>query len=100
MDSNPINPDDKEQVLFENHLLRVCSALGQQQDSGYELGDETLGCLRDIKRFLRQDEELKDKASHRLLAKWNILKNDLIPILLKSCSIGDFKLAMACCMTY
>ena len=89
--------DEKEEILFENHLLRVCSALGQQQDSDYELGDETLGCLRDIKRFLRQDEELKDKASHRLLGKWNILKNDLIPILLKAFQNDDFKLALASC---
>jgi hypothetical protein len=62
-DSEEINEADH----YDNHVLRVCSALGGSIDGAYFPGDEAIDCLRDLKRFLRQDEQEQDRITNRLL---------------------------------
>jgi replication fork protection complex subunit Tof1/Swi1 len=70
----------------------------------YVPGDEATGyydltsdCLRDLKRFLRLDEEEKDRTTHLLLGKWKFVETDLIPLLITSSNQKNYKLAMATC---
>ncbi|KAJ3040035.1 Topoisomerase 1-associated factor 1 [Rhizophlyctis rosea] len=95
------DPEEKEQ-----RLLSICSALGGYEDTlgvdytggerPYIVGDEVLDCLRDLKRMLRQDDEISTKRFvPRLLGKWQILQKDLIPILRIADASGNDKLAMA-----
>lgn len=83
-------------VLYENHVLSVCNALGGYEGNSYKAGDEATDCLRDLKRFLRLDEEQKDRSTHLLLGKWKFAKTDLIPLLISSANSEKFKLAMGC----
>jgi replication fork protection complex subunit Tof1/Swi1 len=85
-----------EDALYQNHLLSVCNALGGYEGDSYEPGDEAMDCLRDLKRFLRLDEEQKDRSTHNLLGKWKVAQTDLIPLLISSTKSEDFKLGMAC----
>lgn len=46
------------------------------------LGDDALGCLRDLKKWLRfYDEKLNRMDVARCLAETNLLRRDLLPIL-------------------
>jgi hypothetical protein len=47
----------------------------------YKLGDECLGCLKDLKRFWRMDDNDDDRNIARMFFETGILKNDLVPIL-------------------
>ena len=97
--------EEEDLKLYDNHLLSVCSALGgREEDSSnksnkscYVPGDECLSCLRDLKRFLRVAEQDQDRRIHYLLKKWNILQNDLIPLLLISVQKNDLKIATTVC---
>ncbi|KAJ1916282.1 Topoisomerase 1-associated factor 1 [Tieghemiomyces parasiticus] len=83
---------------FQNQVFSVCSALGglEQTDAlvtaptsadhltkglEYVMGDECMSCLRDLKRYIREDDG--DPARHvlRWLGDWSILQRDLLPIL-------------------
>jgi hypothetical protein len=86
----------EEDALYENHLLSVCNALGGYEQHSYHPGDEAMDCLRDLKRFLRLDEEQKHRSTHHLLGKWKFAQSDLIPLLISSSKSEDFKLGMAC----
>ncbi|ORX99636.1 timeless-domain-containing protein [Basidiobolus meristosporus CBS 931.73] len=92
-------------------LISVCSALGgyekcdkipeavpkeciltDSDDGGkyiYVLGEECLECLRDLKRFLRQEDYTSDKQAIRLLGRWDILNKDLIPIFLLNSEMSN-----------
>ncbi|KAI9208244.1 timeless protein-domain-containing protein [Polychytrium aggregatum] len=88
MDLSDLFPEDylPEDPLLENRVLSVCSALGgfEDTDAGkvYRPGDEALECLRDLKRYLRRDELAKRRVVATALGRWQILKTDLIPLLL------------------
>ena len=47
----------------------------------YKLGDEALGCLKDLKRFWRMDDNDDDRTIGRMFYETGVLKNDLLPIL-------------------
>ena len=47
----------------------------------YKLGDECLGCLKDLKRFWRMDDNDDDRNVARMFYETGLLKSDLIPIL-------------------
>ncbi|KAJ2991828.1 Topoisomerase 1-associated factor 1 [Globomyces sp. JEL0801] len=86
-----------DDVSFQNHLLRVCAALGGFENGRYEAGDEALDCLRDLKRFLRMDEHNDDRPAHALLGKWNVLNSDLLHLLIVAVQSTNFKMAFAVC---
>ncbi|KAJ3179124.1 Topoisomerase 1-associated factor 1 [Geranomyces variabilis] len=92
----------------DSHLLSICAALGglEQVDTyvegvgivsqkQYVLGDETLACLRDLKRLLRTDERSKDRTVVRALGRWKILQTDLLPILRVAHASNKVKIAQA-----
>jgi hypothetical protein len=89
--------DQTSQTFFENHVLSVCSALGSKQENEYITGDEAIDCLRDLKRFLRMDEQYKERNAHLLLGKWNVIQSDLIPLIVTCVSSDRFKLAISAC---
>jgi hypothetical protein len=76
----------------EEHLLRLCNATGGPSAlTEYEVGDESVECLRDMKRLLREDDKTGEKSLLRLLGEWQFLKTDLIPILKLQISDAHFK---------
>ncbi|KAH9267825.1 hypothetical protein BASA84_000512 [Batrachochytrium salamandrivorans] len=81
----------------------VCAALGGYESSDksaeptYIPGDESIACLRDLKRFLRTAEQTDDRHVHSLLCKWQVLQNDLIPLLITSVQTNDLKMAVTVC---
>lgn len=88
--------------VYEAHLLSVCSALGGFEtvetekgeiEKKYIIGDECYDCLKDLKKFLRQDDSSVEKYVSRALGSWMIVQKDLIPILIEY--KNDEKIAMA-----
>ncbi|KAJ1670446.1 Topoisomerase 1-associated factor 1, partial [Spiromyces aspiralis] len=88
---------------YRNIVLSVCTALGglERQPAAqsaassngdgssegklvYVPGDECVDCLRDLRRFIRRDEQSKDKQVLRWLGDWGILERDLLPIFVLS----------------
>ncbi|KAJ1981533.1 Topoisomerase 1-associated factor 1 [Dimargaris verticillata] len=93
------------QEKFKSQVFSVCSALGGFEQialagrspvkattlpaptdatSGalqYVLGDECLDCLKDLKRYIRQDETNPAKHVLGWLGEWSILQRDLLPLL-------------------
>eukprot|EP00833_Pecoramyces_ruminatium_P006014 jgi/Orpsp1_1/1180046/evm.model.c7180000071962.1 len=49
----------------------------------YVIGDECYDCLKDLKKFLRQDDSNVEKHVSRSLGSWMIVQKDLIPILIE-----------------
>lgn len=47
----------------------------------YKLGDECLGCLKDLKRFWRMDDNDDERNIARMFFETGVLQNDLVPIL-------------------
>ncbi|KAI1320607.1 Topoisomerase 1-associated factor 1 [Mortierella claussenii] len=75
----------------ESLLVSTCLALGGFEDISsdmnddrqvYIMGDECLGCLKDIKKFIKYYDEPGDNVVLTFLGKMNILEKDLIPIML------------------
>ena len=48
----------------------------------YELGVETLDCLKDLKKLLKMDVSTPEKGILKKLGSWNIVKNHLVPLFL------------------
>ncbi|KAI8821883.1 timeless protein-domain-containing protein [Fimicolochytrium jonesii] len=97
---------DDDTTQRDSHLLSICAALGGYEESErfvegvglvegryYVMGDETLACLRDLKKLLRNDQSSKEKTVLRALGRWNILQTDLIPILLAAKATGQEKIS-------
>lgn len=101
-------PDDEEHLqLLRAPILNICTALGgyEHVDNGhgklelvYRLGDDCLGCLRDLRRLWRQDDTDPTRAIARVFAALGVLQNDLIPILLHCAGTDErgSKIALAC----
>lgn len=108
--------------LLEPRILNTVSALGGLEDvlvpgeraedededgpepegkveSVYRLGDECLGCLKDIKKFWRLDDHDDDRTVARILYKSKVLPNDLLPILKSVEGTGSrgTRIALLCC---
>ncbi|KAG0022344.1 Topoisomerase 1-associated factor 1 [Entomortierella chlamydospora] len=75
----------------ESLLVSTCLALGGYEDISedmnddrqvYVMGDECLGCLKDIKKFIKYYDEPGDNVALTFLGKLGILEKDLIPIML------------------
>lgn len=71
---------------LDSTLQNLVSALGGRDPSEpgnpYILGDDGLGCLRDIKRWLQHYDEKKDVWDVKsALAGMNMVATDLCPIL-------------------
>lgn len=105
--------------ILEPPILAVVSALGgfedvlvepeEEEDLApnrrqpelqrlYKLGDECLGCLKDLKKFWRLDEDDEDRTVARILHDSQILPNDLLPILtsLELNDKKDHRVALLC----
>ncbi|KAI8809346.1 timeless protein-domain-containing protein [Cladochytrium replicatum] len=81
--------------IFDQHLLQTCTAIGgiekrlEQRDGSsgrtevkvFILGDECLACLRDLRRYLRRDDETTSREVFRMLGRWNILQTTLVPLI-------------------
>lgn len=100
--------EDHERVdALRVPILAICSALGGYEelagndgkiDLVYQLGDDCLGCLRDLRKLWRQDDTDPSRAVARVFAQINVLHNDLVPILLQTAGRGgnNDKIALAC----
>ncbi|PWN50526.1 hypothetical protein IE53DRAFT_343962 [Violaceomyces palustris] len=107
-DDEPEELDDAERLeQLRAPILGICSALGGYEEvlnqdgnleSVYRLGDDCLGCLRDLRRLWRQDDTDPSRAVARVFAQVNLVHNDLVPILLHTAGKGDQanKIALAC----
>lgn len=84
----------KSKMDSEEHLLRICNAVGgiNATTGMYEMGDEAIECLRDIKRLLRADDRTDEKFLLCRLGEWQFMQTDLVPIVLQ-CP-PDMKLLM------
>ncbi|KAF4980576.1 hypothetical protein F66182_17217 [Fusarium sp. NRRL 66182] len=91
------------------HVYSLVTALGGfngEDGSKYNLGDDALACLRDIRKWLKlYDDKTNRLDVARCLGEANIVNGDLLPILgLWFKSEGHKKkhltrVALACCMT-
>ncbi len=47
--------DSESKVFYENHLLRVCTAIGGKEDGKYVPGDEAIGNYTVTRLFKRPE---------------------------------------------
>ncbi|WFD30781.1 Topoisomerase 1-associated factor 1 [Malassezia sp. CBS 17886] len=104
--ASDVEEDDERVEMLRAPVLAICSALGGyehvQTEHGletiYQLGDDCLECLRDLRRMWRQDDTDTSRAIARVFAELGTLHNDLIPILLHTAGGGEKgdKIALAC----
>ncbi|KAG8738044.1 Topoisomerase 1-associated factor 1 [Ceratobasidium sp. 414] len=65
----------------------------------YILGDDCLGCLRDLKKLWRKDDTDDERTVARVFWETRVLVNDLVPILIETAGEGGGagdKRAIAC----
>ncbi|GAA5828412.1 hypothetical protein JCM11251_006233 [Rhodosporidiobolus azoricus] len=98
---------DRKRAALHPPISSVCAALGGFEEfldengqvyTAYSLGDQVVGCLKDLKRFWRMDEKDDDRTVARIFHEVGVLKKDLLPILkttLGSGQKGD-RIALAC----
>lgn len=88
---------DGRQTL-EPIVKRVVDALGGYEGGVYRMGDEVMGCLRDLKKLWRMDDTDDERSVARVFWKTRVLSNDLVPILLATAGKGlvEDKRAIAC----
>ncbi|EJU01446.1 hypothetical protein DACRYDRAFT_16139 [Dacryopinax primogenitus] len=95
------SPEPVPQTLYDIlsiPITNTISALGAPspaKTSVYVLGDDVLGCLRDLKRYWRRDDNDEERTVARIFAKANVLENDLVPILVQTAEKIP-KVAVAC----
>ncbi|CEQ41477.1 SPOSA6832_03222, partial [Sporobolomyces salmonicolor] len=88
-------------------ISSICAALGGFEEfiddkseiyTAYSLGDQVVGCLKDLKRFWRMDEKDDDRTVARIFHEVGVLKKDLIPILMSTLGTGakEDRIALAC----
>ncbi|GAA5909890.1 hypothetical protein JCM6882_002043 [Rhodosporidiobolus microsporus] len=103
----PQSAQQRKRAALHPPISSVCAALGGFEEfldengqvyTAYSLGDQVVGCLKDLKRFWRMDEKDDDRTVARIFHEVGVLKKDLIPILkttLGSGQKGD-RIALAC----
>jgi replication fork protection complex subunit Tof1/Swi1 len=96
-DSDNDSPIDRR-ALFEPVVKQVVSALGGYESGAYRLGDQALGCLKDLKKLLRKDDTDDERTVARIFWETRVLSNDLVPVLLETAGKGlvEDKRAIAC----
>lgn len=62
-------------------LLAICTALGKKVKDEYLLTEDTLECLTDLKRILREDYQSTEKLIYLKLGEWQIVKNNFVPLI-------------------
>ncbi|OAA68723.1 Timeless protein [Niveomyces insectorum RCEF 264] len=82
MDTNDL-PNDIVHPEVRAHITSLVSALGGVDEDGqYQLGDDALDVLRDIKKWIRfYDQKLNRMDVARCLAETNLVSGDLLRIL-------------------
>ncbi|EGD89436.1 hypothetical protein H112_03058 [Trichophyton rubrum D6] len=88
MDGEPFVAQPGDQVVdpeVRSFIYGLVTALGgsaNDEAGRYILGDDALGCLRDLKKWLRfYDEKLNRLDVSRCIAESNLVNGDLVPIL-------------------
>lgn len=96
-DSQPNDALDRRAILTPL-VTRVVNALGGWEGETYVLGDEVLGCLKDLKKLWRKDDTDDDRTVARIFWETRVLPNDLVPILMATAGKGmvEDKRAIAC----
>ncbi|KAF2644896.1 timeless-domain-containing protein [Massarina eburnea CBS 473.64] len=76
---DPVDPE------IRAHVYSLITALGGTGDNGtYQLGDDVILCLKDLKRWLKlADQQLNRRDVARCMAEANLVKGDLLEILAK-----------------
>ncbi|KAE9405100.1 timeless-domain-containing protein [Gymnopus androsaceus JB14] len=89
---------DERRKLFEPIVQGVVDALGGYEGEVYRMGDQVSGCLKDLKKLWKRDENDDDRTMARIFWKTRVLSNDLVPILLATAGKGfvEDKRAIAC----
>ncbi|KAG6332144.1 hypothetical protein ID866_6944 [Astraeus odoratus] len=90
--------DADRRAILEPVVRRVVDALGGYESGAYRMGDEVMGCLRDLKKLWRLDDTDDERTVARIFWDTRVLPNDLIPILLATAGKGlvQDKRAIAC----
>lgn len=89
---------DQRREVFEPIVQGVVDALGGYEGEVYRMGDQVSGCLKDLKKLWKRDENDDDRTVARIFWKTRVLSNDLVPILLATAGKGfvEDKRAIAC----
>ncbi|KAE8254361.1 hypothetical protein A4X13_0g3444 [Tilletia indica] len=98
--------DEAETNELNNIVIGLCSALGGyeevvrengKKENIYRPGDDCLGCLRDLRKLWKHDDEDLARRVAHAYARVNVLHNDLVPIVLTCAGTGERgdKLALA-----
>lgn len=90
--------DIDRRAILTPLVTRVVNALGGWEGETYVLGDEVLGCLKDLKKLWRKDDTDDDRTVARIFWETRVLPNDLVPILMATAGKGmvEDKRAIAC----
>lgn len=106
--SSDENQQEQQEELSRRDILShfiqsTVAALGGYVNTAengrvYEMGDSCLGCLRDLKKFWRKDDNDPERTVARIFWETRVLPNDLVPILLETAGKGLVmdKRAIAC----
>ncbi|KAA1097298.1 Topoisomerase 1-associated factor 1 [Puccinia graminis f. sp. tritici] len=89
--------DDDDEIEIEGQEKKPTPG-SFRTERVYKLGDECLGCLKDLKKFWRLDEEDENRTVARILYSSQIVPNDLLPILLSTQieNKKDHRVALLC----
>ncbi|BGP23540.1 replication fork protection complex subunit Tof1/Swi1 [Rhodotorula toruloides] len=103
----PMTAQQRKRAALHPPISSICAALGGFEEFldengqvyiAYSLGDQVVGCLKDLKRFWRMDEKDDDRTVARIFHEIGVLKTDLIPILKTTLGTGakGDRIALAC----
>ncbi|GAA6062112.1 hypothetical protein JCM10212_000866 [Sporobolomyces blumeae] len=103
----PMSVQERKRAALHPPISSICSALGGFEEfldengevyTAYSLGDQVVGCLKDLKRFWRMDEKDDDRTVARIFHEVGLLKKDLLPILSTTLGTGakGDRIALAC----
>ncbi|KAI5994503.1 timeless protein-domain-containing protein [Pisolithus albus] len=90
--------EEDRRAILDPVVRRVVDALGGFEDGVYRMGDEAVGCLRDLKKLWRLDDSDDERTVARIFWETRVFSNDLVPILLATAGKGlvEDKRAIAC----
>ncbi|CAE6409911.1 unnamed protein product [Rhizoctonia solani] len=99
----PTKEPTRKDILGPVILSTVAALGGVETDTTtgvtrYVLGDDCLGCLRDLKKLWRKDDTDDERTVARMFWETRVLENDLVPILIETAGgdiVGDRR-AVAC----
>ncbi|CAE7152061.1 unnamed protein product [Rhizoctonia solani] len=103
LEQKPTTEPTRKDILGPVVHSTVAALGGVETDTAtgvirYVLGDDCLGCLRDLKKLWRKDDTDDERTVARLFWETRVLENDLVPILVETAGgdvVGD-KRAVAC----